>query len=87
MPAKQSRRFHYTHLPNAVISATSHSKTVTQAVLSEFPMVFSHSFHSVLLYDTKYTSCTVQEAQNRHLKVLHVEVEWWSQFSENFAEI
>jgi hypothetical protein len=40
IPAKKLCRFHYTHLFNAVISATSHSKTVTQAVLNEFPMVF-----------------------------------------------
>jgi hypothetical protein len=52
----RSCQFHYTRLPNAVISATSHSKAVTQALLNEFPMVFNHSFHSVLLYDTKYTS-------------------------------
>ena len=32
-------------------------------------------------------SPTVQKAQNRNLKVLHAEVEWWPQFSEDFAEI
>ena len=49
IPAKAPHWFEYTDLPNAVISATFCSNKVTQAVFTQFSVVFSHSLNVMLL--------------------------------------
>jgi hypothetical protein len=53
IPAKAPRRFTYTYLPNLVIVATSRPKKVTQAVFTQFLMVFNHFFSGMVLGYTK----------------------------------